>query len=499
MKSNKNGCFSHSERSTFARVRKSMAALLMVGICAFHGSAWITPSRVAADETTTTATQEQQQVEGDKPGRKSKDSQGVGQQTIDLPSLDKVQCASYFCYDRTAKQVILSKNENKKIYPASMTKILTLSLAMEYLDPHEKITVSKSAMDATTPNSTMMGLVTGEEIEVNELYFGLMLPSGNDAANVLAEAIATRRAEVDPLPTSTPTPTPEGNTGKTEETTPGKISLIGQFARIANEKIAELGLTSSHFINPNGLQHDNHYTTAKELAMMFDYALTFEDFRTVIHTPTHVFKADNKHPFDGWKIVRNTNFLLQDPWLLGEDSHCVEIFGGKTGTTKAAGTGMTLLTINENGHEIITSVCGIPYDMSDHQSVYVASVVKAANIECWELDPVTRVKGNIMDYRSYNAPQGQEPTGDKQFIHIGGTPTPVPTPEETVPPTSDTTVTTSAPVQQEKDESFFGQHPVLVIVLIVLSVVAIVLVIFTVMSVTRAKRRRRRMGIRKIR
>ncbi len=496
MKSNKNRCHSGKGRGSFSRAWKSMAAMLMVGFCALQSLAWMTPAVIAADETTTTATQSE---EGQKPGRKSTDSQGVGQQTIDLPSLDKVQCASYFCYDRTTKQVILSKNENKKIYPASMTKILTLALAMEYLDPYEKVTVSKSAMDATTPNSTMMGLVTGEEIEVNELYFGLMLPSGNDAANVLAEAIATRRAEVDPLPTSTPTPTPEGNTGKTDESTPGKISLIGQFARIANEKIAELGLTSSHFVNPNGLQNDNHYTTAKELAMMFDYALKYEDFRTVIHTPTHVFKADNKHPFDGWKVVKNTNNLLQDPWMLGEDSHCAEIYGGKTGTTKVAGTGMTLLTINQNGHEIITSVCGIPYDMSDHQSVYVAAVVKAANEECWNLDPVVRVKGNIMDYRSYNAPRGQEPSGDKTVIHIGGTPTPVPTPEETVPPTSATTATTTAPAPKEKETSFFGQHPVLVIVLIVLAVVAIVLIIFTVMSVTAAKRKRRRMGIRKIR
>ena len=137
-------------------------------------------------------------------------SKGVGQQTVALPPLDKIQCASYYCYDRTTGQVLLSKNEDTRIYPASMTKIMTLALAMEYLDPFEKITVSKSAMDATTPNSTMMGLVVGEELEANEIYYGLMLPSGNDAANVLAEEIAKHyKAQKGALPTTTPVPNPQ--------------------------------------------------------------------------------------------------------------------------------------------------------------------------------------------------------------------------------------------------------------------------------------------------
>ena len=419
------------------------------------------------------------------------DGDGVGQQEITLPPLDEVQCASYFSYDRTTGETLIAKNENDHIYPASMTKILTLALAMEYLDPHEVVTVSQTAMDATTPNSTMMGLVVGEEIEVNELYYGLMLPSGNDAANVLAEAIAQKRAEINPLPSPTPDPNAD------PDAQPANISLIGQFAIIANEKIAQLGLTDTHFINPNGLQHEEHYTTARELALIFDYALSFEDFCTVINTPSHAFKADNKHPYDGWKIVRNTNFLLQDPWILGPDTHCAEIFGGKTGTTKTAGTGMTLLTINQNGHQVITTVCGIPYDIADRQTTYVATVVNAAHDVCFNNDPTVRLDGNVMDYRSYNAPDGRGPSGEKSLIQIN-TPTPEPG-QDSPQPSVETIYVTVTPEPEVKEKgSLFEEHPVLVILLIVLSIVVVGLIFFTAISVHQAKRRRKKMGVRKI-
>ena len=450
----------------------------------------------ASDSTAATAaaTEDPYAVDGS--------SKGVNQQVLDLPSLDQVQCASYYCYDRTTGQVLISKEEDKRIYPASMTKIMTLALAMEYLDPYEKVTVSKTAMDATTANSTMMGLVTGEEIEVNELYYGLMLPSGNDAANVLAEEIAKHyNATKGALPTTTPKPTQPADTTPPATEDPNKFSLIGQFAYIANMKIQALGLTNTHFLNPNGLQNENHYTTARELAMMFDYALNFEDFCRVISTPTHFFKADNKHSFDGWKVVKNTNNLLTDPWIIGEDCHCAQVFGGKTGTTKAAGTGMTLLTINENGHEIITCVCGIPYDLADHQTVYVAAVVREANLVCWQSDPVSRVSGNVVDNRGYNAPDGMGPTGERSGVTVSGQSQSEET-EQVEPSETGSTepaATTTLPAEQkEEKKSLFEEHPVMFIVLIVLLVIVVTVLIITCVSIYQTKKRRRRMGIRKI-
>ncbi len=488
----------HSMR--YSRVGESTARIKRAGWLSFLlilliACPWFPTKQVMADEDPTGWSVSD-----------SGNSKGVGQQDITLPELSEVEnyCKAYYCYDRTTKQVLLSYNEDIRVYPASMTKILTLPLAMEYLEPHEEITVSKTAMDATTPNSTMMGLVVGETLEVNEVYYGLMLPSGNDAANVLAEEIAKHYANTKgALPTTTPNPTPPTD-GSPITQDPNTFSLIGQFAYIANMKIRELGLTDSHFVNPNGLQNENHYTTAHDLTMMFDYALGFEDFCTVIHTPTHAFKADNKHDFDGWKIVRNTNYLLQDPWIIGADSHCAEVFGGKTGTTKTAGTGMTLLTINENGHEIITCVCGISYDVSDHQTVYVASVVRAANIECWNADPVKRVEGNVTDHRSYNAPDWAKPEGDQSCATVPGTEEQTET-SSTMSTSSVSNPANSEPSEQQRtqvpkleEKTLFESHPFIVIALVALTLIVIVFVIVTIVSVGRARRRKRKMGIRKI-
>ncbi|MBR5040899.1 MAG: D-alanyl-D-alanine carboxypeptidase [Clostridiales bacterium] len=489
-------------RTSGGRSKKTVLSMLLTIVIALT---WIpAASLIALDPADTSAGDTAAAVAGTPDGTTSQQdvdfgSKGVGQQEVALPSLDKIQCASYFCYDRTTKQVLLSKNEDTRIYPASMTKIMTLALAMEYLDPFEKITVSKSAMDATTPNSTMMGLVAGEELEANELYYGLMLPSGNDAANVLAEEIAKHyKAQKGALPTTTPAPNPPAD-GSPATEDPNTFSLIGQFAYIANMKIRSLGLTNSHFLNPNGLQNDNHYTTAHDLAMMFDYALNFEDFCTVIHAPTHFFKADNKHDFDGWKVVKNTNNLLTDPWMIGLDAHCAEVYGGKTGTTKAAGTGMTLLTINENGHEIITCVCGIPYDLADRQSVYVAAVVREANIKCWESDPVTKVEGNVYDNRAYNAPNGEGPTGSRADVTVSRPEntedTSTEAPSATTQPIVETVYVT--PVPEEKG-SLFEEHPVLMVVLIVLLVVVSAVLIVLFISIAKVKRRRKKAGIRRV-
>lgn len=413
----------------------------------------------------------------------------VSQPPVQLPTLEEVNCASYYCYDRTTDTELIAKEPDARIYPASMTKILTISLAMEYLDPNAIVTVSQTAMDATTPNSTLMGLVVGEEVLVSELYYGLLLPSGNDAANVLAEEITKAYNIAHP---AEPTTTPEDGTTPTEEP-----SLLSQYTAIVNAKIAELGLTNTHFVNPNGLHNDEHYTTARELAQMFDYALSFPDFRTVINTPSHAYKATNKHTFDGWAIARNTNFLLNDPWILGADTNVAQVVGGKTGTTIVAGTGMTLLTVNKNGDEVITVVCGIPYELASHQTTYVATVVNAGADACFANDPNVRVSGNVMDYRPYNAPEGMGPEG------ISGDVTqPTQTPSDPGTEPSATTEETKATnpyapiISSENDDgkepSFFTQHPVWTTILAVIGVVIVGLILFTIVTAIQAQRRKKR-------
>lgn len=402
----------------------------------------------------------------------------VEQQEITLPPLSDVVCESYIVYDRTKGEVLISQDPDQKIYPASMTKIMTAALALDNLTTDQILTVSESAMNATTPNSTLMGLVVGEEMSVSELLYGLLLPSGNDAANVLAEAIVSA-------------------TGYTDPANPlrSKLDLFGD---IMNEKVAELGLNHTHFVNANGLHDDNHYTTASDLTMIFSYALDHEDFRTVISAPTHIFKATNKHGYDAWKIVKNTNCLLTDPWILGADTSVVKVLGGKTGTTIPAGTGMTLLSIDKNGDELISVVCGIPYDMAGRLTSYMASVLNAGAQVCYAKDPVVRTTGNVMDNKPFNAAAALGPSDAVPVEEPTATPAPTVTPQDS--PTAVPTSTVPPAGTQEKSgfslPGIIREHPVVsVITGVILLIILLLVVVY--FSVNR-KRRRGMNGIRRI-
>ena len=114
-------------------------------------------------------------------------SADVGQPELPVPALSDIHCASYCVYDKTTDMIVISQNMDDKIYPASQTKIMTCMLSLDYLDTDAKLTVSESAMASIGSDSSVMGIGVGEKVKVSELLYGLMLPSGNDAANVLAE------------------------------------------------------------------------------------------------------------------------------------------------------------------------------------------------------------------------------------------------------------------------------------------------------------------------
>lgn len=405
----------------------------------------------------------------------------LGQQEIDLLPVDEVDCASYIVYNRTKQKIVIAKNENEHIFPASMTKILTAALALDYLDPDQVLTVSDAAINATTPNSSLMKLKIGEETTVSELLYGLMLPSGNDAANVLAEAVVTAAKYTDPA-------NPDRS----------KMSL---FNDVMNNKAKELGLKDTNFLNPSGLHDPNHYTTAAELAKLFEYSLKHDEFRTVVSAPTHVFKATNipEHSFDSWSIVKNSNCLLMDPWIVGDVAKLAQIVGGKTGTTIDGGTGVALLSVSQNGDELITVVCGIPYEKAVRQTYYVASVVSEGGRVCFEEDPVVRVAGNVVDNRPFNAPASMIPTGEQMGSAVVEEPTTKPTPEATQAPATPepTAKATVTPVPEKEDEAFlarfFRENLVLCIILLVLIVIILSLVIVYILS-NRSKGRRKGYG-----
>ena len=188
--------------------------------------------------------------------------------------------------DRTSKKILFGKNEFNKVKMASTTKIMTATIIIENCNLNQTVTISKKAAGT---GGSRLGLKTGDKITIRDLLYGLLLVSGNDAAVSLAEVCA------------------------------GSVS---DFANLMNKKAKELGLNNTHFETPHGLDSDNHYTTAFELAILTDYALNNTTFLNIVNTKNYTITI-NGYP----KNLTNTNELLGT--LNG-------VYGVKTGFTNGA-------------------------------------------------------------------------------------------------------------------------------------------------------------------
>lgn len=194
--------------------------------------------------------------------------------------------------------VIWEKNSEKKMEPASITKLLTCLIAVEKLDLNKMVTITAD-IEAIEPME--LGVYDGEEISVRELIYGALLPSGNDAATALAVEVA----------------------GSVEE-----------FAVLMNERAKKIGCTNSNFVTPSGLPDDEHYSTAKDLALITQAALSNEFIRKVSGTDKYTVPATNmSEP----RELENTNVMLYGKTFKANGKEItVEkykgVFGGKTGS-----------------------------------------------------------------------------------------------------------------------------------------------------------------------
>lgn len=233
----------------------------------------------------------------------------------------KINSKTAIAMDANSSIILYDKDMNKKIYPASTTKILTAILAIEHLDLNKSVIVSKTAINIPWDSSSVY-LKEGEIITINDLLYCLLLNSGNDAANVLAESVS---------------------------------GDINKFVELMNQKVKELGCTNTHFNNAHGYSDDNHYTTALDMAKIFRYCVQNETFVEIISTKSYIVEKTNKT--NEKRYLNNTNRLI----LKKEDSvysrfyeYCI---GGKTGYTDEAGR--TLITFAKKDNKtVIVAVFG---------------------------------------------------------------------------------------------------------------------------------------------
>ena len=210
-------------------------------------------------------------------------------------------------YDKNSGQILFGKNENEKRKMASTTKIMTAIIVIENSNLDDIVTISSKAAGT---GGSRLGLHTNDKISVKNLLYGLMLCSGNDAAVALAEYVG------------------------------GSVS---DFAVLMNNKCTELNLKSTHFVTPHGLDNDEHYTTAYELAIITKYALQNDIFCKLVGTKNYTITINNSS-----KSLSNTNELLGS--LNG-------VYGVKTGFTNGANRCL-VTAVKRNNLDLICIVLG---------------------------------------------------------------------------------------------------------------------------------------------
>lgn len=200
------------------------------------------------------------------------------------------------------------------MYPASTTKLMTAILTLENCELTDVATVSHNAVYSIPSGYAHASLVEGEELTIEELLNLLLIPSANDAAIVLAEHIA----------------------GSVED-----------FATMMNEKAEELGCLDTHFVNPNGIHDEDHYTTAYDLSLIGLYAMQFDDILRIAQVTQYTL--DNSDVYTGEERIFNTTNDLINP----NDSNYYEYTTGlKTGYTTSAGS-CIVATAEKNGVNLL--------------------------------------------------------------------------------------------------------------------------------------------------
>ncbi|KAA0544637.1 D-alanyl-D-alanine carboxypeptidase [Bacillus sp. BGMRC 2118] len=181
-----------------------------------------------------------------------------------LPAGSSIIGEAALLIDDKTGEVVYSKNEDKKLFPASTTKILTALVALKYGNINDQITVGNEVQQKTPGESTAW-LTAGKTFTLQELLAGLMLPSGNDAARTIAVYIGKKEMN---------------------DMTIHEQEAIDYFSELMNKEAKKLGATRSHFMNPHGLHHPNHYSTAHDLGIIAREAMDNEDFKALVSQPT---------------------------------------------------------------------------------------------------------------------------------------------------------------------------------------------------------------------
>lgn len=217
--------------------------------------------------------------------------------------------------EESTGKILYSKNANSIMYPASTTKIMTAILTLEKCNLSDTAVVSHNAVFSIPSGYSTASLVEGEVLTIEQLLNVLLIPSANDAAVVLAEHIA---------------------------------GSVEAFSDMMNAKAVELGCLNTHFVNPNGIHNENHYSTAYDLALIGKYAMQFPTFKEISSKTRYTLPITNAYSKED-RIFNTTNDLIKPNYSSSPTNYYYKYAtGGKTGYTDPAGQCIVATATKDN-------------------------------------------------------------------------------------------------------------------------------------------------------
>ena len=256
-----------------------------------------------------------------------------------------------YLVDEATGSVLVDQNGKEKFYPASTTKMMTTLVALDYVaDKMDSRVTVGDEVNMVDSTSSLAEIKQGESLTWKELFYGLLLPSGNDAALTIAVNVA-RMA--------------------TNDNNLSNDQALKRFVEMMNEKGDEMGLENYHFVTPHGLHDDNHYMTAEDMLLISREALKNKDIREIVKSPTYSHQSTTP----GARPWRNTNFLVVDN---GSAALFADVYqNGQNPLYNKAATGVKTGFTDEAGRCLVFSaevdgkkLLGVIFKAADNDALY---------------------------------------------------------------------------------------------------------------------------------
>lgn len=294
------------------------------------------------------------------------------------------QCGAAIIVDGDYGDVLYEYNGYEKMYPASITKIMTSLLVLEAVEEgqitlDQPITASTSAVVVPEGSSTANPAIqAGEVLTVEQLLYCDLISSANEACNILAETVG---------------------------------GSIENFVDMMNAKAQELGMEGTHFVNPHGFHDEDHYTTAYDITIMARAAMEYDTFRTIVSTATYTIPATN---LAGERVLHTTNALIGN-WIYSGYLYSKAI-GIKTGSTTPAGQCLASAAVDDDGRTYYCVVLGAQTVDNGDGTTTRYSFYESRRLLEWAFDNFRRV--TLLDENTEGVLREVEVTLSDETDHV---------------------------------------------------------------------------------